>query len=278
MPQAELGRGRLKDKVAIVCGAGASQGGLGNGMATVIVFAREGAKVFAVDRDIALAEGTRERISAEGGECTLHQCDVSDGAQVAAMVDACLARYGRIDVLFNNVGLYGLGGPLEVSEEDFDRLMRVNAKGIFLACKWVIPVMLKQGGGAIVNNASTSAIRYSVASVAYSASKGAVLQLTQNIGLQYAARGIRCNAVLPGNIVTDRIVSRWKATYGDAYLDKIRDWGRQVPSGKVGEPWDVAYAVLFLASDEAKYVNGAELVVDGGLTAATAGLLFGDAQ
>jgi NAD(P)-dependent dehydrogenase (short-subunit alcohol dehydrogenase family) len=262
---------RLQGKVAVVCGAGASAGGLSNGMATSIVFAREGARVFAVDRDVALAEATRERIAAEGGECVLHQCDVSDAAQVARMAEACTERFGRIDVLFNNVGVFALGGPLELSEEEFDRLMRVNVKAMFLTCRAVIPVMLRQGAGAIVNNASVSAIRYSVPSLAYSMSKAAVLQLTQNIGLQYAARGIRCNAVLPGNILTDRLVARLRATHGEAYVDKVREWAEQVPCGRTGEPWDVAYAVLFLASDEARYVNAVELIVDGGLSASYVG-------
>jgi NAD(P)-dependent dehydrogenase (short-subunit alcohol dehydrogenase family) len=262
---------RLADKVAIVCGAGASAGGLSNGMATSVVFAREGARVFAVDRDVGLARETERQILAEQGDCTLHECDVSDAGQVARMAEACLERYGRIDVLFNNVGVYALGGPLEVTEDEFDRVMRVNLKSMFLTCRAVIPAMLAQGAGAIVNNASVSAIRYSVPSLAYSASKAAVLQLTQNIGLQYAARGIRCNAVLPGNILTDRLVARLKATHGAAYTERVREWGEQVPCGRAGEPWDVAYAVLFLASDEARYVNAVELPVDGGLSASYLG-------
>jgi NAD(P)-dependent dehydrogenase (short-subunit alcohol dehydrogenase family) len=262
---------RLKDKVAIVCGGGASAGGLSNGMATCLVFAREGAKVFVVDRDLALARETELAIRTAGDDCTLHQCDVSNADEVEGMAKACLERYGRIDILFNNVGIYALGGPLELAEADFDRVMSVNAKSMYLTCRAVLPAMLRQGGGAIVNNASVSAIQYSVPSLAYSASKAAVLQITQSIGVQYAAQGIRCNAVLPGNIRTGRLLARWRAAFGDAAEDRVREWEDQVPSGRLGEPWDVAHAVLYLASDEAKYVNGIELIVDGGLTATCTG-------
>lgn len=262
---------RLAGKIAIVCGAGASAGGISIGMATSIVFAREGAKVLAVDRDISLAQETQRHINEAGGTCELHQCDVSDAASVIAMVKACVARFGRIDVLFNNVGIFLTGGPIDTSEEDFDRIMRVNLKGTFLTCKAVLPTMLEQGGGAIVNNVSVSAIVYQMPSVAYSASKSGIRQITQGIGLQYAAKGIRCNSVLPGNILTDRLVTRLKNVYGEKYVDHVEAWGDQVPNGKVGEPWDVAHAVLFLASDEAKYVNATELVVDGGLSASAVG-------
>ena len=149
---------RLKGKVAIVCGAGASAGGVSIGMATAIIFAREGAKVFAVDRDPTLARDTERRIQEIGGECVLHQCDVSDGAAVARMAEACVARFGRIDVLFNNVGVFLTGGPLDTTEEDFDRIIRINLRGMFLTVKAVLPAMLRQGGGAIVNNASVSAL------------------------------------------------------------------------------------------------------------------------
>src|SRR5882757_5997787 len=176
---------RLKDKVAIVSGAGSIAEGWSNGKATAVLFAREGAKVFAVDRDIKAAEETRAIIVAEGGECTAYKCDASIAEQVDAMVAACIAKYGRVDVLFNNVGMQVVGGPLEVKEEDWDTLMTVNVKSMYLTCRAVIPHMIKQGGGSIINNSSTAAIRFTYANVAYSASKGAVSQLTQNIGVQY---------------------------------------------------------------------------------------------
>lgn len=263
--------GRLEGKVAIICGAGASGGGVSIGMATAVTFAREGAKVMAVDRDLSLARETEAAIHAAGGTCVLHECDVTDAQSVAGMVEACRSAFGRIDLLFNNVGLFLSGGPLDTTEDDFDRLMRINLKGMFLTVKAVLPAMLEQGGGSIVNNASICAIRYQMPSVVYSISKAGVLQLTQNIGIQYAARGIRCNAVLPGNILTDRLVVRLKSALGEAYVEKVNEWGEQVPSGKAGEPWDVANAVLFLSSDEARYINATELVVDGGLSASVVG-------
>lgn len=265
---------RLKDKVAIVAGAGAIAEGWSNGKATAVLFAREGARVFAVDRDLAAAEETCAVIRAEGGICTAHRCDVSRADEVDAMVAACLAAHGRIDVLFNNVGLQVVGGPLELAEADWDRLMTVNVKSMYLTCRAVIPVMLSQGGGAIVNNASTAGIRFTYANVGYAASKGAVRQLTQNIGVQYAARGIRCNAVLPGYIATPRITDRLKRSNPDDYEERIEERRRAVPAGRLGSAWDVAYAVLYLASDESAFVNAAEIVVDGGQTASVTGKVW----
>ena len=265
---------RLKDKVAIVAGAGAIAEGWSNGRATAVLFAREGAKVFAVDRDLKSAEETCAIIRSEGGEATAHQCDVSIAAAVNTMVDACLARYGRIDVLFNNVGMQVVGGPLEVKEEDWDRLMTVNVKSMYLTCRAVIPHMIRQGGGAIINNSSTAAIRFTYANVAYAASKGAVKQLSQNIGVQYAAKGIRCNAVMPGYIATPRITDRLRKSNPNDYDAKIRERQMAVPGGKLGSAWDVAYGVLYLASDESQFVNATELVIDGGQTASVTGKVW----
>jgi NAD(P)-dependent dehydrogenase (short-subunit alcohol dehydrogenase family) len=262
--------GRLQDKVAVVSGAGSVAEGWSNGKATAVLFAREGAKVFAVDRDSRAAEETCAIILSEGGVCTAHQCDVSDTDEVTKMVEACAAAYGRIDVLFNNVGVQAVGGPLELDETDWDRLMTVNVKSMYLTCRAVIPFMLRQGGGSIVNNASTAGIRFTYPNVGYAASKGAVRQLTQNIGVQYAAQGIRCNAVLPGYIATPRITDRLKRSNPKDYEEKIRERQEQVPAGRLGTAWDVAYAVLYLASDEAAFVNATDLVVDGGQTASVA--------
>jgi NAD(P)-dependent dehydrogenase (short-subunit alcohol dehydrogenase family) len=265
---------RLQDKVAIVAGAGSIADGWSNGKATAVLFAREGAKVFAVDRERSAAEETCAIIRSEGGDCIAHQCDVSVAAEVDAMVAACLAAYGRIDVLFNNVGIQVVGGPLDITEEDWDRLMRVNVKSMYLTCRAVIPVMLKQGGGAIVNNSSTAGIRFTYANVGYAASKGAVLQLTQNIGVQYAAKGIRCNAVLPGYIATPRITDRLRKSNPTDYEEKIRERMANVAAGRLGSAWDVAYGVLYLASDEAAFVNATELVIDGGQTASVTGKVW----
>jgi len=266
--------GRLDGKVAIVAGAGSIAPGLSNGKATAVLFAREGAKVFAVDRSLEAATDTKAIIDHEGGECTLHRADVSIAGDVDAMVAACLAVYGRIDVLFNNVGLQVVGGPLDISEQDWERVMTVNVKSMYLTCRAVIPVMLRQGGGAIVNNASMAGIRFAYANAAYAASKGAVRQLTQNIGVQYAARGIRCNAVLPGYIATPRITDRLKHSNPTDYEDRIRERLMQVPAGRLGTAWDVAYAVLYLASDEAAFVTATELIVDGGQSASVTGRVW----
>jgi NAD(P)-dependent dehydrogenase (short-subunit alcohol dehydrogenase family) len=263
---------RLKQKVAIVAGAGSVAPGWSNGKATAVLFAREGAKVFVVDRDLDLAEETQSIIDAEGGECTVHVCDVSLPDQVDAMVAACKTAYGRIDVLFNNVGLQAVGGPLDITDEDWDRLMTVNVKSMFYTCRAVLPTMLEQDSGSIVNNASLAAIRFAYPSVAYAASKGAVVQLSQNIACQYAAKGIRCNSVLPGFMATPRITKRLRDTYGEeGYEEQLRARDRMVPMGKMGDGWDVAYGVLYLASDEAKHVTGIELIIDGGLAASVIG-------
>jgi NAD(P)-dependent dehydrogenase (short-subunit alcohol dehydrogenase family) len=264
---------RLKGKVALVTGAGSSGPGWGNGKATAVLFAREGASVFAVDRDPAAAEETRAIICGEGGECTGHVADVTAAAQVAQMVAACIDAYGRIDVLHNNVGVLAVGGPVELAEEEWDRLLDVNVKSMFLVCKNVLPVMERQGGGAIVNVSSITALRWiGYPCVAYAASKGAVNQLTRNIALQYAAKGIRANALLPGLIDTPMIREPLKDAYGPGGVEAmLRRRDAMVPMGRMGDAWDVAYAALFLASDEARYVTGAELVVDGGLTCTVTG-------
>jgi len=259
---------RLKDRVAIVTGAGSVGPGWGNGKATAVLFAREGAKVFAVDINPAAAEETKAIIDSEGGTCTVHVADVSKSDQVKAMVDRCLQVYGRIDILHNNVGIVEVGGCVETSEESWDHVQAVNLKSMFLTCKYVIPQMEKQGKGAIVNVSSIAAIRYTgVPYVGYYTTKAAVLQLTQSVALQYADKNIRANSILPGLMNTPMIVGPLKGVYGDGDVEKmiqVRD--AQCPMKKMGDAWDVAYAALFLASDEAKYVTGAQLVVDGGLT------------
>ena len=259
---------RLRDKVAIVTGAGSAGPGWGNGKASAVLFAREGAKVIAVDINLDAAEETKTIIDGEGGECTVFQADVSQSSQVKAAVERCIEQYGRIDILHNNVGIVEVGGPVEISEENWDKVMNVNVKSMFLTCKYCIPYMIKQNGGAIVNISSIGAIRHiGYPSVSYCASKGAVNQLTQNIAIQYAEKGIRANCVLPGLMNTPMIVEPLKHSYARGDVEKmikIRD--ALCPMKKMGDAWDVAYASLFLASDEAKYITGIQLVVDGGIT------------
>lgn len=259
---------RLNNKVAIVTGAGSVGPGWGNGKAAAVLFAREGAKVFAVDMNLSAAEETKQIIENENGVCETYQADVTKSDQVKAMIDTCVQTFEKIDILQNNVGIVEAGGPVELSEKSWDKIMSVNVKSMFLTCKYCLPIMERQGRGVIVNVSSIASLRwFGYPSCAYAASKGAINQLTQNIAIQYAARGIRANCVLPGLMNTPMIQEPLKKTYADGDIDKmikIRD--KQCPTGKMGEGWDVAYASLYLASDEAKYVTGANLVVDGGIT------------
>ena len=259
---------RLKDKVAIVSGAGSVGPGWGNGKATAVLFAREGAKVFAVDINLTAAEETKGIIDKEGGDCAVHQADVSKSDQVRAMVNRCIEVYGRIDILYNNVGIVEVGGPVDATEESWDRVVAVNLKSQFLTCKYVLPHMESQGGGAIVNISSIAGIRYTgVPYISYSATKAAILQLTQSIALEYAEKNIRANTILPGLMNTPMIVEPLKQAYADGDVEKmIKIRNEQCPMKKMGDAWDVAYVALFLASDEAKYITGAQLVVDGGIT------------
>jgi len=259
---------RLKEKVALVSGAGSSGPGWGNGKATAVLFAREGARVLAVDINFAAAVETKRIIEAEGGVCEAVAGDVSRTDDVAAVVDACILAFGRIDVLHNNVGIVEVGGPVETSEESWDRVNDVNMKSMFLTCKQVLPHMIRQGKGAIVNIASVSGIRWlGVPYISYAATKAAIIQFTRVIALQYARSGIRANSILPGMMNTPMVhAAEVIAAYGGSAEEMVRRRDEQCPMGRMGDAWDVAYAALFLASDEAKYITGTELVVDGGLT------------
>ncbi len=260
---------RLKGKVAIVTGAGSIGPGWGNGKATAVLFAREGAKMFAVDLNRSAAEETKGIIDSEGGSCTVHQADVSKADEVEAMVRRCLDVYGRVDILHNNVGIAEVGGPVEASEESWDRVMDVNLKSMFLTCKYTLPLMVEQGTGVIVNIASVAGIRWlGVPYISYSASKAAIIQLTQSVALQYAKLGVRANAILPGMMNTPMIVNSLPpSVYAEGSVaEMLAKRDALCPTGKMGDAWDIAYAALFLASDEAKYITGAQLVVDGGLT------------
>ena len=259
---------RLKDKVALVTGAGSSGPGWGNGKATAVLFAREGARVCVIDINRDAVEETAGIIRDEGGECLVDQVDVTDAEQVAAVVAKCVDHWGRVDILHNNVGILDVGGPVDASLESWERVVSVNLTSMFLTCKYVLPVMEAQGGGAIVNIASIAGIRYlGIPYVSYSATKGGVLQLTQSVALEYAERGVRVNSILPGLMNTPMIVEPLKGVYADGDVEKMIEMrNEQVPMKTMGDAWDVAHAALFLASDEARYITGAQLVVDGGLT------------
>jgi NAD(P)-dependent dehydrogenase (short-subunit alcohol dehydrogenase family) len=260
--------GRLQGKIAIVTGAGCIGPGWGNGRATCVRFAEEGAKIFAVDRDLDSVVETVERVQAAGGEIAVQQCDVTDNASVAAMVAACLARFGRIDVLVNNVGGSAAGGPVEMSEEVWDAQVDYNLKSVFLTCKHVLPVMERQKSGAIVNTASTSGLRWTgAAQVGYAATKAGVIQLSRVVAVQYAARGIRVNTVVPGQLHTPMVEARLaKQRAGGDVEALLKTRVARIPQGFMGDGRDTANAALFLASDEARFITGTEIVVDGGMT------------
>lgn len=259
--------GRLAEKVAIVVGAGQTPGdGLGNGRAAALLFAREGAAVLAVDRSLESAEETCARIAAEGGRAVACAADVTRDEDCRAMAARCAEAFGRIDVLHNNVGVGSLGGPVELAEAEWDRVLDTNLKAMFLTCKHVLPQMVRQGGGAIVNVSSLAAERFPpFPMLAYAASKAGVHALTRTIAVQYAAQGIRANAVMPGLIDTPMAMEGISTALGIDKETLRRARESAVPMQRMGEAWDVAYAALYLASEESKYVTGIVLPVDGGL-------------
>jgi NAD(P)-dependent dehydrogenase (short-subunit alcohol dehydrogenase family) len=257
---------RLKDRVALVVGAGSRGPGWGNGKATAVVYAREGARVFAVDVNEVAARETRDIIVSEGGVCALGAADVTDPAAVERVVESCMSEFGRIDILHNNVGIAEIGGPVETSLESFQHVMDVNLTSMFLTCKYVLPIMERQARGVIVNISSVASIRWSgTPYIGYYASKAAVNHFTTAVALQYAAKGIRANTILPGLMNTPMIHDALGKREPDlAAVLRKRD--AACPMGHMGDGWDVAYASLFLASDEAKYITGVLLPVDGGIS------------
>ncbi|MBV8911498.1 MAG: SDR family oxidoreductase, partial [Acetobacteraceae bacterium] len=253
-------------------GAGSVGPGWGNGKATAVLLAREGARVFLIDVVEAAAAETEAIISGEGGTAIAHRCDMLVATEVAHAVQACVGRFGRIDVLVNNVGGSHPGTPTDMPEEVWDQQIDYNLKTAFLGCKYVIPLMEAQGRGAIVNVSSVAGLRILAGRthVAYTASKAGVIAFSKSVAIAYAKQGIRCNTVIPGLMHTPLVEHRLTRQLGanDAAALIARRHA-QVPMGHMGDAWDVAHAVRFLVSDEAKYVTAAELVVDGGLIAAT---------
>jgi NAD(P)-dependent dehydrogenase (short-subunit alcohol dehydrogenase family) len=264
----------LKGRVAIVVGAGSVQGAsdrppIGNGKAAALLYAREGAAVMAVDIKSEAAEDTKRMIELEGGICSTFKADVCRLEDIQAMADDCIKAYGRIDILHNNVG-FGVpkpGGILGFVEEDWDLVMNVNLKSVFRTCRAVLPQMLKQGNGSILNISSIAAIKHAYPELfIYSISKSAVNTLTRCLAGQLADKGIRVNAIMPGMIDSPLVYKELIAVY-DGNLERMRrDRNERVPMKKMGDPWDIAYASLFLVSDQAKYITGQVLSVDGGLS------------
>jgi NAD(P)-dependent dehydrogenase (short-subunit alcohol dehydrogenase family) len=257
---------RLENKVALIVGAGQTPGDtIGNGRATALLFAREGAKVFAVDRDIERAQETVDHITTEGGEATPFAANITHEADCAAMAQACVQVYERIDILHNNVGIgKGDTGPVHLIEDAWDAIHDTNLKGPFLVCKHVLPTMREQGNGSIINISSAAAVA-STGMLAYKTSKAGVNALTQCIAMGNAQYGIRVNCIMPGLMNTPMAIEgRSKAQNVDKET-LIQQRSDRVPlKGGMGSGWDTAYAALFLASDEAKFVTGVILPVDGG--------------
>jgi NAD(P)-dependent dehydrogenase (short-subunit alcohol dehydrogenase family) len=259
---------RLRDKVAIVVGAGQSPGeGMGNGRATVLRFAEEGAKVLAVDNNLASAEETVAMARQSRGDCVAYQADVTKEATLAAMVEAARARWGRIDVLHYNVGVSIAGGdaPLaDITEQAFDRIATVNLRGAIMACKQVLPVMRAQRSGVILTISSVAAWEL-YPNVAYKATKAGLIAFTQQVAIQNAEFGIRANVILPGLMDTPMAVDTRARASGKSRAEVAAGRDARVPlRHKMGTAWDVANAALFLASDEANFITGIALPVDGG--------------
>ena len=260
---------RLRDKVAIVVGGGQVAGeGLGNGRATAILFAREGARVVVADRDIESAQQTVAMIEKESGTAVAHRVDIRNDDECKALVALTVERFGRLDVLHNNVGIgRGDNGPASITDDDWDNIFDVNVKGALHTCRHALPVMRNQQSGVILSVSSIASI-CAVGLVAYKSSKAALNALTHSIALGNAKYGIRANAILPGLMNTPMAVEGISQARGidRAKLIEMRD--AQVPlKGGMGSAWDVAHAALFLASDEARFITGIMLPVDGGQSA-----------
>jgi NAD(P)-dependent dehydrogenase (short-subunit alcohol dehydrogenase family) len=269
----------LTNKVALIIGLGQNQqptsastqdSTWGIGAAIAFKLASRGAKIFGGNRSIASAETTRDLIRAAGGVCDVVATDATDSKSVAALVEACMKKYGRIDILVNNVGRSEPGCPASMSEATWDAQMEVNLKSVYLACHYVLPIMEAQNSGAIVSVGSIAGLRYiGKAQIAYNVAKAALLQFTSATAVIYAERGVRLNAVVPGLMATPYTV-QMASRYADGDYDAFKATrDAQVPMGRMGDAWDVANAAVFLVSDEARYITGQSIVVDGGITSST---------
>jgi NAD(P)-dependent dehydrogenase (short-subunit alcohol dehydrogenase family) len=261
---------RLKGKVGIVVGAGQTPGDtVGNGRAAAVLFAREGAKVLLVDRELGRAEETAAVIAAEGGKCQCIAADWTRAADCRAYVKGCTDAWGRVDFLHNNVGVgAGDDAPASITEEAYDRIMRINLKGCLLSCQAVLPIMREQASGTIVNISSIAAVAYAPGLTAYKLSKIGMNMLGQQLALSNAKYGIRVNTIMPGLMDTPMAIEGQAMILGvpKAELRAKRD--KRVPlKHKMGSAWDVAYAALFLHSDESAFITGVALPVDGGQSA-----------
>lgn len=261
---------RLKNKTVLLFGGGSVGEGWGNGKATAVAYAREGARLVVVDREKQAADATAEIITALGSEVISLQAEATDAASVQTAVQAALAAYGRIDVLHNNVGTTIMGGPIELTEDQWHTVIDVNLTSAYLTSKYVLPGMIAQGSGAIINISSVAAIRYTgYPYSAYYAAKAGLNQFTVGLALQYARQGIRANAIMPGLMNTPLIYQQISGQYASPE-DMARARHEATPMGRMGTGWDIAKAAVFLASDDAGYITGVCLPVDGGLTCKSA--------
>ncbi|MBT6123386.1 MAG: SDR family oxidoreductase [Candidatus Puniceispirillum sp.] len=260
--------GRLDKKVAIVTGAGCVGPGWGNGRAIATRFIEEGASVFAVDLASEQLEETLAYNAAHKDRIIPYTCDVTKLDQIEAMVGACIAEFGTIDILVNNVGGSQKGGPVELSAQDWQRQIDYNLTSVFAACKFALPHMAEKKSGSIVNIASTSGLRWTgAAQVGYAASKAAVIQLSKVVAVEYASQGVRVNTVVPGQLHTPMVETRLAGQRAGGDVDALlKQRLARIPLGFMGDGRDTANAVLFLASDEARFITGTEIVVDGGMS------------
>ena len=256
----QAGKGRLSGKVAIVAGAASSGPGVGIGKATAVLFAREGAKVLLVNRSEQRAQALRDEIVQEGGECAAFAGDITRAEDAQRMVESALQRYGRLDILHNNAGIGGPGTVVNVTDEVWNNSIDVNLKGPMLCCKYAIPRMIESGGGSIINVSTPAALqgfrRGNVGFAAYSAAKAGLIGLTLSIAADHAAEAIRANCLIVGMVNTPAL-----AKFGEEARERRR---LAVPLRTEGTAWDAAWAAVYLASDEARWVTGASLPVDGG--------------
>ena len=250
---------RLAGKAAVITGAAN-----GIGRATAVVFAAEGARIVATDIDADRLEDLRVELEARGAECATVVGDVSQDAEARGMIDTAVERYGRLDVLVANAGVIPLGAITESTAEDWDYVMSIDGRGMFLSCKYAIEAMLKTGGGAIVCLSSISGMAGQARQATYGPAKFATSGLTKHLAVEWADKGIRVNAVAPGTIRTEAVRRLPEQPGGAEYIEEIQ---RHHPMGRLGEPEEVAKAIAFLASDDASFITGAILAVDGGYLA-----------
>lgn len=265
--------GRMAGKTILLFGAGSVGEGWGNGKAAAVAYAREGGRVACVDINPDAAATTAAHIAGEGGEALALCADVTDAASIAAAVGAVMDRWGRIDVLHNNVGINLPGGAADATEESWRRVVDINLTSVFLTCRAVLPIMEAQGAGAIVNISSLASTRWTgYPYVSYAASKAGLNQLTRSIAVEYAAKGVRANVILPGIMDTPHVYKNIAGFYDDVEEMRAKR-AAVVPMKRQGDGWDIAWAAVFLASDQAKFITGVELPVDGGQSCTVSGSL-----